>query len=508
MRVNQRKAGVIISYAGQLVHVLTALLYTPVMLRLLGQSEYGLYQLVYSVVSYLSLLSLGFSASYMRFYAREKAADNQEGISKLNGMFMLIFSVIAFICVMCGIAMVVNIRGIFGTGLTDLEYGKAKILMVLMVINLTLSFPNSVFNCIITSQERFLFQKTLIFCQYLFNPFLTLPLLLAGYGSIAMVSVTTFLTVTVLVLNAYYCLVKLHARFSFHELHFSLLKEMWIFTFFIFLNQIVDQVNWSVDKFLLGRMIGTTSVAIYGVGGQINTLYLQLSSAVSNVFIPEVNRIVAEKRGNDELTGVFVKVGRVQFIIMALVLTGFWIFGKPFVEIWAGPGYTESYYVSLLLITPVTIPLIQNLGIEIQRAKNKHKARSVVYFCIAIANIGLSIPLIKSFGATGAAIGTAVSLFAGNAVFMNWYYKTRIGLDIKLFWKNIASFIPSILIPVVFGVGMYKLLPMNNTLILFLSIAVYTLIYIISIFLFGANSQEKQYFTSIYEKIFIRKKKQ
>ena len=89
--MSQKKAGIIISYVGQFIHIITGVIYTPVMLRLLGQSEYGLYQLVYSVVSYLSLLSLGFGASYMRFYSREKAKKNDDGIAKINGMFMLIF---------------------------------------------------------------------------------------------------------------------------------------------------------------------------------------------------------------------------------------------------------------------------------------------------------------------------------------------------------------------------------------------------------------------------------
>ena len=72
MRINQRKVGVLLTYIAQGVQILSGLLYTPIMLRLLGQSEYGLYQLVASVVSYLSILSLGFGSSYMRFYSRIK----------------------------------------------------------------------------------------------------------------------------------------------------------------------------------------------------------------------------------------------------------------------------------------------------------------------------------------------------------------------------------------------------------------------------------------------------
>ena len=120
--MNQKKSGIILSYAGQLVHILSGIIYTPIMLRLLGQSEYGLYQLVYSVVSYLSLLSLGFGSSYMRFYSREKAKDDDEGVAKINGMFLLIFCLMSLICVLCGIVMLINIKGIFGSGLTDAEY--------------------------------------------------------------------------------------------------------------------------------------------------------------------------------------------------------------------------------------------------------------------------------------------------------------------------------------------------------------------------------------------------
>lgn len=492
MHINQRKAGVILSYAGEIVKILVNLVYTPIMLRLLGQSEYGLYQLVYSVVSYLSLLSLGFGSSYLRFYSRYKAQNDEDGVAKLNGMFILIFCSISVICILCGTVMVRNIRTIFGTGLTESEYATAKVLMELLIINLALTFPNSVFNCSITAHEKFLFQKLLILLQNLFSPFLTLPLLIMGYGSIGMVSVTTLLTFVLLISNMFYCFKKLHVRFAFHGLKISLFKEMWVFTFFIFLNQIIGQINWSVDKFLLGRFAGTTAVAVYGVGGQINTLYLQFSSSVSNVFVPKVNRIVAETNDNTELTTLFTKVGRIQFIVLGLILTGFVFFGMPFVNLWAGEGYGASYAVALLLIIPVTVPLIQNLGIEIQRAKNMHKARAVVYLAIAIANVFISIPLIKFFGPEGAALGTAISLFAGNIIFMNWYYHARIGMNMFYFWKEIAKFIPALIAPCVVGIAIMKFVNITGLVKLGVFAVVYAAVYGLSMYFFGMNEEEKQ----------------
>jgi len=462
------------------------------MLRLLGQSEYGLYQLVYSVVSYLSLLSLGFGASYVRFYSRYKSQNNSDEISKLNGMFMTIFTIIALVCILCGFVMVQNARSIFGKGLTAAELSKAKILLSIMVLNMVATFINSVFSSIITAHERFFFQKLVYFIKELFNPFLTLPLLIIGYGSIAMVSITTILTFTVLIADLFFCLKKLKVKFNFHKFQFSLFREMWAFTFFIFINMIVDQINWSIGKFLLGRMIGTSAVAVFGVAAQLNSLYLTLSTAVSGVFIPRVNLIVASGGDNNRLSNLFTKVGRIQFLILGLIITGYILFGKEFIALWAGPGYDSAYIIGLFLMVPVTVPLIQNLGIEIQRAKNKHQARSVVYLLVAICNIFVSIPCIKKWGASGAAVGTAVSLTAGNILFMNWYYHNRMHLDMLCFWKNIISLLIPTAAVTVIGFLLKKLILVPNLPIsLVFVILLYSVLYILALWTFGMNTNEK-----------------
>ena len=489
---DQKSWGIVLSYASQGILILSGMIYTPVMIRLIGQSEYGLYQLVFSAVGYLNLLGFGFAAAYIRFYSRAKAKNDDNEVSRINGMFLTIFIVIAVICCLCGFVMVSNIRLIFSEGLSDEEYETAKILMVIMVFNLALTFPNSVFEAITSAHERFFFQKLIAVMQNLLNPFLALPLLLMGYGSVAMVCVTTLLTVMKLSVNIWFCLNKLNVRFIFSGFRFGLFREMWGFTFFIFLNQIIDQINWNVDKFLLGRISGTEAVAVYSLGGLINTMYLILSTSVSGVFIPQVNKIVSASDDNNELTGLFIKIGRMQFMILSVVLTGFIFFGRQFMIFWGGEGFSESYYVALLLIIPVTVPLIQNIGIEIQRAKNKHKARSIVYFVIASGNVFISIPLIKMFGPAGAAAGTAIALTGGNIIFMNWYYHSHIGLDIKLFWKNILGMVRGLIIPCIVGTFIMLSVPMDNWFVLGAYIILYSAVYAISMYHLGMNSDEKK----------------
>lgn len=500
----QRKLGAVLSYVAQFVHMLVSLVYTPVMLRLLGQSEYGLYQMVFSVVSYLNLLSFGFNSAYIRYYSRYKAVNDDRGIASLNGMFLAIFCCISVIATAAGGVMVANIRGVLGENLTGAELETARMLMILMVFNLAITFPTSVFDSYVTSQEHFVFQKLLVIIQQALSPIVTLPLLLLGYGSVAVITVTTVLTLLKLLVNIYYCLKKLGMKISFRGFRMSLMKEMWTFTFFIFLTQIIDQINWSVDKFLLGRYLGTVPVAVYGLASTVNNVYLHFSTAISNVFVPKVNALVVQENDNRKLTELFTRVGRVQFCVLALILIGFVSVGKPFMGLWGGKEYIGSYGVTLFLIIPVTVPLIQNLGIEIQRAKNMHRVRSVVYFLIAIGNIFLSIPLIQRFGAVGAAAGTAAALTVGNILFMNVYYHKKIGLNMWFFWKNIFAFVPALLLPCAVGGAIMCFATIENWLQLMLCAALIMLVYCFSVYKWGFNQYERELVRSFAVK--LRKK--
>ncbi len=495
--MNQKKAGVIISYCSEAIKILSSLLYTPLVLRLLGQSEFGLYQLVHSVVAYLSLLSLGFTASYARYYYKTKNEGTEEDVAQLNGMFMAVFLVIALVAGLCGAGMVSSLRVIFSTGLTEAEFGKARILMILMVFNLCVTFPDSVFNCIISAHEQFIFQRLLSLLRGLFGPLITIPVLLMGYHSVGMVLVSTVLTLTQFAVNAWFVLGKLRIRFSFRRFDRHIFLDIGRFTFFIFLNQIINQINWNVDKFLLGRMIGTAAVAVYAVGANLNSLYIHYSSIISSVFSPKINRLVAERNDNHELSLLFTQVGRIQFILLSLVLTGFVFFGKPFVRLWAGKNYGEAFYVALWLMVPALVPQIQSLGIEIQRAKNKHQTRSIVYSLVSVGNVLISIPLIRRYGVIGATIGTAIAITLGETLFLNWYYARRIGLEIAEYWRQILRMLPALALPVAAGLAIRHCVAIDGYLSLAVWAVLYTALFCVCMWLFGMNASEKKLVTNL-----------
>ena len=430
----QISKGVILSFIAQGTAILVNLGYTPFVIRILGQNEYGLYQLVQSVVNYLNLMNFGFTFAYISFYSRAKAKDGREGVARLNGMFLRVFLAIALVCVAAGAFLVSHIY-LLGSRLSASDYVTARKIMILLTLNMACSFPNSVFTVYIAARERFVFKQGMVILNYLLIPLCGLPALYAGLGSTGLAAVTLGLAVLRLALNMSYCLRKLRMPFSFGRFDRVLFAELVSFTFFVFLSDVVDQLNGNVDKFLLGRLMGTGAVAVYSVGFELSTYYTFCSWAIPEMFIPEVNRIVAEEKDDAKLTELFARIGRYNNYILLLVLTGFILAGKPFIRLWAGENYDTSWWVGMILMLAGYIPGVQSIGVNIQSAKRMHRPRAAIYFLIACVNVAVSIGLIRLWGVVGTSLGTLAALFLGTGLFMNLYYHFRIGLNVITFWK-------------------------------------------------------------------------
>ncbi|NSL52727.1 oligosaccharide flippase family protein [Calidifontibacillus erzurumensis] len=501
--MSQLKAGAILSYVSTFITIGIALLYTPIMIRLLGQSEYGLYAMIGSISAYLSIMDLGLGNAIVRYVARNRAIGDKESEARLNGMFLFLYSIIGVLTILVGVVLYHTVQKIFGESLTAAELEKAKLMVVILIINFALSFPLSIFGSIMQAYERFIVVKVASIVRHLLNPLLTLPLLYWGYGAVMMVLVTTVINISILFYNVFYCFKYIKIKIHFGKLDFQLLKEILGYSFFIFLGIIVDQINWNTGQIILGAVSGTMVVAVFAIALQFVKLYLTFSTAISGLFLPKVSMMVAKNASHEDFTKLMIKFGRIQYIILSFILYGFILFGRPFIELWAGKNYSSAYYMVLIIMIPITIPLIQNLGLSILQAKNLQGFRSVVLILIAVFNVIISIPLAKLYGGIGVAIGTGASYLIGNAIVMNFYYFYRIGINIPLFWKNILKMSIPAFFSLVGGFLLNIFIPQVSILMLILKIILFSIIYFTFMWFFGFNSYEKGLLLPILKKLKI-----
>lgn len=497
MIANQRKAGVVLSYISMFINILTGLIYVPLLLHYLGKEQYGLYQLMGSVIAYMAVMDFGLATTITRYYSRYLATGDEKGQSNILAISSIIYGVIAVLVVVIGIAIYFNIDLLFSNSLTIYELDKAKKIFIILLINIAITIPSHIFTAVIESHERFIFIRMLSIIQTALLPFVVIAIMSYKADVIGLVIVQALFNQVTIVIKAFYCFNKIKVKIKFYSWDKYLVREVMTFAFFIFLNIVIDQIYWKTDQIILGAILGTSAVAVYSIASQLDTYYINFSANINNVFLPKISTIAARTDDMTEINIIFNKVGRIQFAIMALILTGFILYGKDFIIYWAGYDFAEAYYIALIVMIPLLIPLVENMGIIILQAKNKHAFRSVMYFVIAVLNIVLSIPLAKLYGGVGCAIGTSISLIIGNVIIINIYYHKKIGIDIIAFAKEIFSMVLPVVIALCFGLIVNKYIVTTSIIVLVSKIVIYTSVFVALMWFMGLNSYEKSLLNEI-----------
>ena len=490
MKISNIKGGLVLSYAALIINALINIIYTPLLLRYLGTSEYGLYSLSVSTAGYLSVLSFGFVNAYIRYYYKYKVENDEKKIADLNGMYLFVFMIIGVVSFVVGIIIVTNVERFFGESLTFEELAKAKVLIQILVVNISLTFPLSIFGFYLTAIEKFIFMKSISLIQSVLTPCIMIFVLMLGYRSVGLTIVILVVNITLHLAHLYYCCVRCGYKMSFKISNFIMFKEIAVFSTYIFFNILAEQLKYNAGKIILGRYQGTTDVAIFGIGVQIYLIFLLLSSNITSVFKPRVNELVLSNKKN-ELDELFIRIGRIQSIVLFLVLAGFIFLGRQFIFFWVGEEFYDSYAIALLLIIPLTLSQVQILSTEIQRARNLHKFRSVLLFIVAIANVVASVFLSQKYSGIGCAIAIAITVLIGNVIIMGIYNQRVIGLNISGLFKSISSFIPAMIPSIITGIIIIRFINLESPVIFVLSGIVFTCIYCGSMWILGLNEYEK-----------------
>ena len=287
-----------------------------------------------------------------------------------------------------------------------------------------------------------------------------------------------------------YATIVLNATIHYHGQDSEFVKGLFQLSSAILFALIADQIFWKADQLIIGKILNTSAVAVYSVGSQIYMNYTPLGTAISSVFMSKLSKLYDVEKDIQSISELFIKVGRIAFLFLGLVLCGFILFGQEFILLWAGEGYKDAYYVAVIIMIPLTVDAMQNLGLTILQVMNKYAFRGKVYFAIAIINIITTVFLVKTVGIVGAAISTAISMAIGNGVIMNLYYN-KLGLNMRKFWKEIIKFLPAVVIAVVCGVFLKKICFANAAASLLFHIVFFVIIYVFSIFVFGFPRKEK-----------------
>ncbi|MEX5752508.1 oligosaccharide flippase family protein, partial [Proteus mirabilis] len=265
MNLNERKLGVALTYLNIFLNTFVMLAYTPFVLRYLGQSEYGLYSLAITILTYLAILDFGFGNAIIVFTSNYLEKNERKQQQILYGTIKLSYIIISIASLIIMLLLYQNIEPIFSDAMTKNEIDILKVLLIILAINISLMIPLNIYRSILTAYEKFIFIKALSIFRSLSIPLLIIVAIYFNYRVVVMIFIVSIINIIFILLHYFYYKKIIDIKFSVYYFDFKVFRMVFKYSVFIFLALIVDQINWNFGQLIIGSYNGTESVAIYSI---------------------------------------------------------------------------------------------------------------------------------------------------------------------------------------------------------------------------------------------------
>ncbi len=499
---NQRKAGFVLSYVSIFVSSVIGIAFTPYMIAQLGKSEYGLYQLLYAAIGYFALLDFGLGGTLTRFILKYRAENNKPKVDSVVSMCVKIYCTMGLAVLLLTFVGSGFLETMFPASINSTNLADAKTVFIIMGATTALSFVRHALSGIQSAEEQYIVMKLLVIVQHILRMVFIIILLQCGVGAVGVVTADLIVTILLLLFDLYYCKRVMKYKLMAGRWDTPLFKGLFSFSFFVFIQIIVTQINNGIDRIILGRYGTLEMVALYGIAMQLYSLFNSLGGVVSSVTLPQISKVVFSGADVERTTECCVQYSRYQLHISALLLGGFLVLGKQFISLWT-PEYhpTQVYVVVLLIVVPQILESIEGTVFNVMKAKNMQATRSLILVGVAVFHIILSALLVRVMPVYGTALGTFISFVIGNTFLSNIYYHKKVGVNmIRYFRKLFQGIFPAWVLSVLIGIPI-AVIPLSGWIGFFVKGFLYMAVYILAIYMIGFNQQEKTLMRSILRKL-------
>jgi len=492
--MKQLKLAVLLSYLNIGITIVVGIMLTPYVIKMLGDEEYGLYSLIGAFVGYLSVLDLGLNNAIIRYAAFYRANKDKKGEENFLAISFIIYIVIGILIAILGGVLYWNVENLFGDTLTLIQLGKAKLMLLILILNIAFTLPGAAITGICTGYEAFIFPRVLSILKYMVRAVLVVVILYYGADALGIVILDTVMNFIFIAASLYYVLVKLKVSIKLHQFEWGFIKEIFGYSIWIFIFGLVYEFQWRTGQVILGANTTTVTVAVFAVGVMLGIYFTTFGNVINRLLLPKAVKNIEEKATPEMLSQQLIQVGRISLMVLLFILGGFILIGKEFILLWVGRTYNDAWLIALLIMVVYIMPISQGYAHAILEAKKLLRFKTLSFLISTIIGLILGGILSNQYGALGMIWGLFVPLFLLHWIVMNIFYKIKIGLNITLFFIQSAPLFVSFLISLTFCFLIFKLFESGwgNLLV---KILIYSVVFI-GIIWFVLNKKEKQFLYS------------
>lgn len=490
----QIKMGALLSYFAIAFNMVAGLIYTPWMITQIGQSNYGLYTLANSLIT-IFVMDFGMSAAVSRFVAKYNAQGDQQAVNNFLGVAYKLYFLLDGIILLALVVVGFFINSIY-SNLSPNELETFKVLYVIVGLFSVISFPFTNLNGILTAYENFIGLKLADLFHKVFIIVAMVVCLLLGYGVFALVTVNAVSGILTILIKLYIIRKKTKVRVNFKCKDTGILKDIFGFSMWTTITSLARRMIFNITPSIIVAVSATGAIgsAIFGLASTVEGYISTFANAINGMFMPRISKIVYQGKKDTELVDLMIKIGRIQCIIIGVLVVGFISFGKSFiVDIWGKKDFIESYLCAVFLIIPSYFYMPLQIANTTLIVENKVKIQSIVYIITGFLNVALSLVLSRYFGALGASVSICISYLVRSIMLIVTHIKV-LKLDMKRFFKHsYLKITPYLIIVLAFGLLLEQFNPLNAGFVRFIvNGVVFVAVFMFLMIKLCMNEYEKQ----------------
>jgi O-antigen/teichoic acid export membrane protein len=412
-------------------NIVVGVFLSPFILHRLGDAAYGIWVLIFSVTGYYGLFDLGIRSSVVRYVSRFSAIKDDDSLSKLINTSLLTYTVIGLVTLGVTLAGMSSVTSWFRIPPEFRE--TSRVLFLMVGASVALGFPLGVFSGILEGLQRFYFLNLTNVVSTLFRAVLIVLALNRGYGLLMVAAITIVLPILISLLRAAIVLRILPRRYGFRYVDRASLREIAGYSSTTFLIMISFKLRFKTDELVIGTLLSSAAITYFSIGDRLLDYASEVVSSLAQIFVPMSSQ--SDAVGDlPRLQKIFIAGNRACALIIFPISAILALLGKSVITVWVGAQYVPvSYPVMLVLLFPMTASLAQSASSRILFGMAKHRTLSLIVFLEAIANLVLSILLIRPLGLVGDALGTAIPLTCTALVFYPRHMCRLLGMQVGNF---------------------------------------------------------------------------
>ena len=460
------------------------------MIHQIGVSDYGLYSLIISFISYF-IMDFGLHQAVQRFIAKYRAENNEDKVAKMVGITTRVYLIIDSVIFLVLFVLYFFISNIF-TGLTPEEIEKLKSLYVIAATFSVLNFMFKPMTGAMMAYEYFVEERVLEMVNKVGLVLLVCIALYFGAGVYALVLLNGAVSLFVSIAKFYVFRRKSKLKIQWTYYDKTELKNIFSYSMWTFVVSLAQRLRVTLIPAVLGIVSNSTEIAVFSLAMSIEGMIITISGALNGLFLPKVSRM-AHGGNRNSIAELMIRVGRLQLFVWGLIFSGFCIFGPLFINLWVGEKFSNSYYVIICIALASLVAQTQTVAMDLVYVENKIRHTAKLTIISAIIGFAIAFPLAQLFGAVGAAVGSGFGLCLYQLL-LNSFYKRKLKLDVIHFFREChLRLVPTMTACAFISFIIVRKISIESWVFLIGGILVYSLLFFVVSYFLLFNAEEKNH---------------